>query len=923
MLYGRDAERERLGALLDGVRAGRSGVLVLRGDPGVGKSVLLAELASQAEDMQVLHATGVEAESELAFAGVHQLVWPLLDMLDEIPARQAAALRGALGLDAPAGDDRFLIGAAVLSLLAFAAEASPVLCLVDDANWLDTASADALTFAARRLNADPIGVVFAARDDDVRGFNGAGLPELHVASLDAGPARELLDERAGVELAAEVREQIVAIASGNPLALLELPAALSADQLAGRAPLSETVPVTRTIESVFLSRLRDLPEAGKTLMLVAAADDTGETAVVLRAATALGIDSAHLDDVEKTGLVQFGERDVRFRHSLVRSAVYQGASFGERRRAHQALTEALDEERHADRRVWHRAAATLGADDELADELELSAEGTLTRGGHVAAAAALEKAAAFTSDSERRARRLTAAASAAWLGGRPDTAAASLQQAQRLASEPLTRADLEHVRAQIELQRGTPARAHEILMTSATEILTLDPAKAGAMLVQAGEAANFAGDLAGEIEAGRLAERLMADHGVRSLEVLMMAGVANLLDGQAAEGASLLAEAISQVAASDNPRRFSWAGSCAFYLGDIGGATAYWGRFVDEARSQGAIALLAVALAYRASGEASEGRFASAVVTASEGLRLAEETGQANAATFHRSVLARGAARCGREEECRAQAAAVFAVARERGLGIHAGHALLALGELELAAGRPVESLSHFETLWHAGPGAGSVSAKLFGLPDLVEAAVRAERLDTAREALAYYEDWVTSTGSRFELPLLERCRGLLEPGSSAIERFEEALRLQSEAERPFERARTEFVFGEALRRRREPKRAREHLRVALGLFEQLGAVGWCERARSELRASGETARKRDPSTLDQLTPQELQIARAVAAGASNKQVAAQLFLSPRTIEFHLRHVFAKLGITSRTQLAGLHLEGGVEEPLAAATAAG
>ena len=460
-------------------------------------------------------------------------------------------------------------------------------------------------------------------------------------------------------------------------------------------------------------------------------------------------------------------------------------------------------------------------------------------------------------------------------------------------------------------------------MASAAEILTLDPAKAGAMLVQAGEAANFAGDLAGEIEAGRLAERLLADDGVRSLEVLMMAGVANLLDGQAAEGASLLAEAISHVAASGNPRRFSWAGSCAFYLGDMGGATAYWGRFVDEARSQGAIALLAVALAYRASGEAAEGRFASAIVTASEGLRLAEETGQANAAAFHRSVLARGAARCGREEECRAQAAAVFAVARERGLGIHAGHALLALGELELAAGHPVESLGHFETLWHAGPGAGSVSAKLFGLPDLVEAAVRAERLDTAREALEYYEDWVTSTGSRFELPLLERCHGLLEPGSSAIERFEEALRLQSEAERPFERARTEFVFGEALRRRREPKRAREHLRVALELFEQLGAAGWCERARSELRASGETARKRDPSTLDQLTPQELQIARAVAAGASNKQVAAQLFLSPRTIEFHLRHVFAKVGITSRSQLAGFDLDGAVDQPVAAASVAG
>ena len=538
----------------------------------------------------------------------------------------------------------------------------------------------------------------------------------------------------------------------------------------------------------------------------------------------------------------------------------------------------------------------------------------------MAASAALASAAEFTSDAEARARRLAAAATAAWLGGRPEAATASLEPARRLASDPLTRADIEHLRAQIELQRGTPARAHEILMAAAEEILTTDPGRAGAMLVQAGEAANFAGDLQGEIAAGRLAERLRAETGDRSLEVTMMAGVADLLEGRAADGAALLTEAIAQASASDNPRRFSWAGSCAFYLGDIGAATAYWGRFADEARSQGAIALLAVALAYRASGEASEGRFASAVVTASEGLRLAEETGQANAAAFHRAVLARGAARCGREEECRAQAAAVFAVARERGLGIHAGHALLALGELELAAGRPAESLIHFETLWHAGPGAGSVSAKLFAMPDLVEAAFRAERIDTAREALAFYEDWVTSTGSRFELPLLERCRGLLDPGAAAIERFDEALRLQSEAERPFERARTELVYGEALRRRREPKRARDHLRVALELFEQLGAAGWCERARSELRASGETARKRDPSTIDQLTPQELQIARAVATGSSNKQVAAQLFLSPRTIEFHLRHVFAKLGITSRSQLAGFDLEGRVDDRRGAVT---
>jgi DNA-binding CsgD family transcriptional regulator len=897
VLIGRHAEQEELGALIKAVRASRSGVLVLRGEPGVGKSALLAELAGQADGILVIRATGVEAESALPFAGVHQLVWPLMERLDEIPPRQAAALRGAIGVDTPAGDDRFLIGAAVLSLLAAAAESSPVLALVDDAHLLDPASADALAFAARRLHAEPVALVFAVRDD-TPAFAGAGLPELRLGGLDEAAARDLLAERSG-SLSPEVRGQLVAIAGGNPLALLELPAGLSEDQVAGRAPLGGALPVTRTIEAAFLDRMRGVSQEGRSLMLLAAADDTAEPAVIVRAAAALGADTSALDEIEGTGLVEFGERDVRFRHPLVRSVVYQGATLTERQRAHLALCEALDDPEHADRRVWHRAAATLGVDDELADELERSAAAAMRRGGHMGASAALARAAEFTSDTEVRARRLAAAATAAWLGGRPEAATASLEPARRLATDPLTRADVEHLRAQIELQRGTPARAHEILMAAAEAILSADPRRAGAMLVQAGEAANFAGDLQGEIAAGRLAERLRAEAGDRSLEVTMMAGVADLLQGRPADGAALLTEAIAQASASDNPRRFSWAGSCAFYLGDIGAATAYWGRFADEARGNGAIALLAVALAYRASGEASEGRFASAVVTASEGLRLAEETGQANAA---------------------AHAAAVFAVARERGLGIHAGHALLALGELELAAGRPAESLVHFETLWHAGPGAGSVSAKLFGMPDLVEAAVRADRIETAREALAFYDDWVTSTGSRFELPLLERCRGLLEPGATAIERFEEALRLQSDAERPFERARTELVYGEALRRRREPKRAREHLRAALELFEQLGAAGWCERARSELRASGETARKRDPSTIDQLTPQELQIARAVATGSSNKQVAAQLFLSPRTIEFHLRHVFAKLGLTSRSQLAGFDLEGLLADQSAAVT---
>jgi DNA-binding CsgD family transcriptional regulator len=908
VLYGRDAERQVLGALLEGARASRSGVLVLRGEPGVGKSALLAELVAQADGMRVLRATGVETESELAFAGVHQIVWPLLERLDQIPGPQAAALKGALGLDSPAGDDRFLIGAAVLSLFATAAESSALLCLVDDAHWLDEASQDALSFAARRLQAEPIALVFAARVGEARNFVGAGLPVLDVHGLDSAAAGALVAERAGPVLSLQVREQLVRSADGNPLALLELPSALSEEELAGRVPLRERLPVTETIEEVFLGRAHDLPPAARSFLLLAAADDTGDAAVVLRAASSLALGTVELDVVETAGLLRVVDGQVRFRHPLVRSAVYEGATFSERRRVHEALLDALDAERDADRRVWHRAAATLGTDDELADALERSAEAAFHRGGHAAAAAALERAASFTGREELRAGRLAAAARAAWLGGRSESANALIENAARLAAGPVTRADLAHLRALIELQRGSPARAHEILMAAAAEVVEIDPVRAGAMLVQAGEAANFAGHLAGEIEAGRAAERLRAEFGVQQFEVTMMAGVANLLDGDVTAAASLLTEAISQAESSDNPRRFSWAGSCAYYLGDIAAATAFFDRFADEARSQGAIALLASALAYRAYGEAVEGRFASAVVSASEGLRLATETGQQNAATFHKAILAWGAARIGNEEDCRARVGEVLSVARERGLGIHAGIALLALGEFELASSRPEESLSHLQEIWDAGAGVGSVSVKLIGIADLVEAASRAGRPEAAREALAFYENWATSIGSRFELPVLYRCRGLVASASTVLEQYREALRLHAYGERPYERARTELVYGETLRRRRQPKEAREHLRVALELFEQVGATLWAERARVELRGSGETARKRDPSTIDQLTPQELQIARIVAEGASNKEAAAQLFLSPRTIEFHLRHVFAKLGVTSRAQLAGLPL---------------
>jgi DNA-binding CsgD family transcriptional regulator len=910
VLYGREAERAALSALLDGVHASQSGVLVLRGEPGVGKSALLADTVDRAAGMRVLRAVGVESEGELAFAGLHQLVWPLLGTVDAIPPPQAAALRGALGLESSSGDDRFLIGAAVLSLLAAAAEEMPLLCIVDDAHWLDDPSADALVFAARRLHAEPIAVLLAAREGQLRGLDAAGLPELRIEGLAPEAARRLLAARPAMAVAPEVLERVVESSGGNPLALLELPLALSDDQRAGREPLGERLPLTGTVQAVFLRRVRELPAASQTLLLLVAADDTGDLPIVLRAMEALGIGRDELEGVEAAGLVHVGDSGIEFRHPLVRSAVYQGASFAERQRVHRVIADGLDDDRHADRRTWHLAAATLGADDELADELERSAERSRRRSGYAAAAAALQRSATLTTDDEQRARRLLAAARAAWLGGRAEPASALLDSARRLASERPTRADIDHLRALMELQRGSPAHAHEILRAAATELGAIDRHRTAELLIAAGEAAHFAGDLHAEIEAGRRAERLRAELGADRFELTMMAGIANLLDRDAARGAALLREAISQTQASENPRRFSGAGSAAFYLGDIASAVTYWSRWVDEARGQGAIATLAVALQYLALGEAIEGRVASAEVSASEGLRLAQETGQPNCAALHAATLAWAAARSGDEDKCRAHAAEAFDVAAAHGLGIQAGFATLALGELELGLGRHAESLTHLEAVWVGGRGASSIGAKLIGVPSLVEAAARAGHPDRARAALAVYEDWAVGTASPFELPVLSRCRALLATGADASGHFEEALRLHAEADQPFERARTELLYGGFLRRGRRRKEAREHLRVALDLFEQLRAEPWAESARTELRASGETARRRDPSTIDDLTPQELQIAGFVAGGASNKEVAAQLFLSPRTIDAHLRNVFAKLGITSRRQLARLELDG-------------
>ena len=904
MLFGREAECAAVEGLITGAGSSLSGALVVRGDPGLGKSALLGHATEHATAMRVLRAVGIEAESELAFAALHQLVRPILDHLPRLPEPQAAALGGALGLSRVSVQDRFLIGVGVLSLLAEAAEDMPLVCVVDDAQWLDRPSAHALTFAARRLEAEGVVLVFAARDGELRRFEAPGLAELRLTGLRADAAGAVLGEHVPSALSVDVRDRLVESAGGNPLALIELAGLLSDGQLAGRAPLPDPLPQSAEIERIYIERARALPPPTRRLLLLIAADDTGNLATVLAAAATLGIEPDALEAAEAARLVRAFEGGVEFRHPLVRSTLYRDATFAQRQTAHRALADVLDRDQDADRRAWHRAAASPGQDDQVADELEQTARRARRRSGFAAAARALERAAELSGDDEARGRRLVAAAEDAWLGGGPEQALALLDRAGGLVADLRVRADLLHVRGTIGLRCGVPAEAAAILAAGAAEVSPVAPAKAIEMLIEAAQAASYAGDAAQIVEFGRRASALLEDHDPdERFTVDVIVGIGSLLAGHAAIGVPLLREALVLAAGFQDPGRLVHAGACAGYLGQETTEHELYGRAAARARETGAVAMLPYVLEFLARAEAVDGRYAAAAAHATEGLRLAHETGQQNSVCHLHASLALIAALQGREDECRSHAADALELATARGLGYQAALAQWALARLDLGLGRVEEALVRLAELAAAGPGEGHPFVKLVSTPELVEAAVRVSQPAAAQSALVEFERFAHETAPPWMLALLARCRGLLSAGAAAERHFLEAMRLHGESARPFDRARTELIFGEFLRRDGRRKEARLHLRSALDAFERLGASAWAERARVELRASGETARERDPSTADQLTPQEQQIVRFVAEGSTNKQVAAQLFLSPRTVDHHLRNVFLKLGISSRTEL--------------------
>ncbi|GLX00254.1 LuxR family transcriptional regulator [Microtetraspora sp. NBRC 16547] len=876
MLHGRDGERRTVDRLLQEARTGTSGVLLIRGEPGIGKSALLDHAATTADGFTVLRGAGVESEAELPFAGLHLLLLPVLDHVEGLPPVQAAALRGALGMaDGPAAD-RFLVGVATLSLLAEAAGQRPLLCLVDDMQWLDKASADALLFAARRLRAEGVVLLLAAREE----FAPAGLPELPLSGLEDRAAAALLDEHVP-GLAGEARERVLAEAGGNPLALIELP--VTADQ--AHSPLGP-LPLTRRLQDAFYDKVAGLPDGARTLLLVASAEDTGEVALILRAARRFGVDDDALEVCEQAGLVRVIGTTLVFRHSLARSAVYQAAGFARRCAVHRVLAEVGD----AERRVWHLVAAATEPDERLAADLESSAERFRDRTGHAAAAAALERAAELTPDESARTRRLAAAAQAALDSGQLERGRLLAEQVAARTADPRLSAEMAMVRADVEFERGALEAASAMLMAAAESVVATDPAPARTMLLQVIRNSWYAGDPMPAADATARLGGLPYDNDPRRPAPAMAQGMSALLAGRPAVALPLLREVVEggrQVRQGMHGLRNN-AAQMALLIGDHSTALDIARSLSEECASLGMITWLPHVHLVLAAAELHLGRHLDAIATAASGESIATQTGQSHLEAQLCGVRAWLSAAAGDESSCRELAG------RAGSLPYGAAWAQWALALLDLGLGRYDQALDRLDSVTRHQAAA---------VPDQVEAAVRLGLPHRAERSLALFEEWTAAADQPWARAALMRCHALL---SDDEESFIRALAMH---ERPFDRARTQLLYGEWLRRERRKHDARTPLRDAAETFERLGARPWAERACGELRATGETLTRAPGSDLlGRLTPQELQVVRLAATGATNKEIAAQLFLSPRTVGHHLYKVYPKLGVTTRTELAGLSL---------------
>jgi DNA-binding CsgD family transcriptional regulator len=915
-LSGRRAEREALNRLAESVRGGDSRALVLHGEAGVGKTALLEYLAGHAPGCQTARASGVESEMELPFAALHQLCAPMLDHVAALPAPQRDALRSAFGQSAEPTPDRFLIGLAVLGLLSSVAEERPLLCLVDDQQWLDRASALVLAFVARRLGAESIGLVFATRNP---GRELAGLPDMTVAGLPDADARVLLDAALAAPIDGRIRDQIIAEARGNPLALLELPRELTPEGLAGGFGLPGALPLARSIEQNFERRIAALPGPSQRLLLLAAADPTGDPALVWRAAAALGIDAEAAVPTAQAGLAEFGTR-LLFRHPLARSAAYQSATVLARQQAHRALAGATDAGLDPDRRAWHRAQATSGADEDVAAELERSASRARSRGGLTAAAAFLERATALTLDPGRRAARALAAAEAKIQAGALDAAEDLLAAAEAGPLGDLERARADLARAQLAFITSRGAEAAPLLVNAARRLADVDPGLSRATYLDALSAAIFAGRLAGPgggvlavaraaasappPEASQAPRVPGASTGPGAADFLLDGITAYYNEGVAA-GEPLLRRsltAFADSAATDQGLRWLWLAFVAAGLRtwDHEFMDVLSARHVRLARSTGALSELPLALTSRAYFHLFAGELGPAAALAHEFGAVREATGIALAPYVALGV----AAFRGDEATARTLIDATIADVTRRGEGVGITIAQWSNAVLNNGLGRYDEALAAARD---ACGYEDDVSSLLWAAPELIEAAARTGDAAAAARGYAVLAELTSACGTDWGLGVRARAHALLTEGAEAEALYREAVTRLGRTRLRVDLARAHLLYGEWLRRERRRGDAREQLRPASEMFQAMGLAGFAERAGRELRSTGETARRRAPAGRPQeLTAQEALIAGLARDGLSNPEIGTRLFISAHTVQYHLRKIFAKLGIASRSQLSGV-----------------
>ncbi|MFI6565793.1 AAA family ATPase [Streptomyces sp. NPDC050534] len=896
-LLGRQIECAVLDRLVAAVRTGRSRALVVHGPPGIGKSALLGHLTDSPGDLRVLRAVGIESEMELPFATLHQLCVPLVDRLKSLPAPQRTALETVFGIRAGPPPDRFLVGMAVLSLLSDASQRRPLLCLVDDAHWMDRASAQVLGFVARRLLAESIALVFGARE---RSPDLLGLPDLEVTGLRDAAAHTLLESATHARLDHDIRSRFVAETQGNPLALLELPRALSVTQLAGGFGLLNTDALPGLIEQSFLRRIEGLPEQTRLLLLIAAADPVGDPALVWRAADRLGMtpEEALADGTD--GLLSFDVR-VTFRHPLVRSAVYRSATESERRSAHLALAQATDPHLDPDRRAWHLASATAGPDEAVAAELEQSAGRAQARGGLAAAAAFLQRSVVLTVDASRRAERAVAAADASLQAGDLDAARRFVDVADQNAQNEFQRARAHLVRSQVTFAAGLNREAPPLLLTAAKRLERFDTNLARETYLLAwGTSALVAAD-GDSLAAISQAMRMLppSTEAPRAIDLVIEGYALLVTDGRATAVPALQRAA---AALEDLPGRdllkWGWvANGVSAVVWDDRAMRVMYRRAVDVARAAGALTELSFCLASLGMATTWTGDFTGAAAIVDEADIVAAATGVPIAAHVK---LRLGALR-GHSADVEPLIAATVEEAGASGQ-------LMGVTVAQWSAAVLYNGLARYEQALAAAQTSARIPelwVSVWVLPELVEAAVRVGDAELAGGALERLADAAEPCDTDWAQGILARCRALLSEGTSADRHYRRAIERLARTQLRPELARAHLVYGEWLRRERQRVEARGHLRTAHKMFASMGMEAFAERARRELLASGESIRKHklETSLGDELTPQEKQIALLVRDGFSNPEVGSRLFLSPRTVEWHLRKIFTKLSITSRRQL--------------------